>query len=105
MLFCVCKQNQYMKNIFLSFAFVLASLTLFTNCTQSSGTKTGDTTKVKATATAEPADTTSMVRNYPPIDKAQYDSLMKRMGHGDSTGKWPLKNAPYPLPGAILPYK
>lgn len=96
-----------MKNLFLSFSFVLASLTLFSNCTQSSGTKTGDTTKVKSAATgdAETADTTTVTRNYPPIDKAQYDSLMKRLSNGDTTGKWPVKNAPYPLPGAIFPYK
>ena len=27
------------------------------------------------------------------------------MAHGDTTGKWPVKNTPYPLPGAILPFK
>ncbi len=30
---------------------------------------------------------------------------MIKLAHGDTTGKWPVKNAPYPLPGAILPYK
>jgi hypothetical protein len=30
---------------------------------------------------------------------------MKRMANGDTTGRWPVKGAPYPLPGAILPFK
>jgi len=30
---------------------------------------------------------------------------MKRLANGDTTGRWPVKNAPYPLPGAILPFK
>jgi hypothetical protein len=98
-----------MKNIFLSTVLLLSSLGLFSNCNQSNGSKktTGSTTvAAKPGAEAEPADTTTVVKNnYPPIDKAQYDSLMKRMAHGDTTGKWPVKNAPYPLPGAIFPYK
>jgi len=38
------------------------------------------------------------------LDTARYDSLMKRMANGDKTGRWPVKNAPLPLPGAILPF-
>ena len=38
------------------------------------------------------------------LDTARYDSLMKRLANGDKTGKWPVKKAPYPLPGAILPF-
>jgi hypothetical protein len=33
---------------------------------------------------------------------ALYDSLMHKMANGDK--RWPVKNTPYPLPGAILPY-
>ncbi|HVW94907.1 MAG TPA: hypothetical protein VHA56_02980 [Mucilaginibacter sp.] len=36
------------------------------------------------------------------IDTALYDSLMIRLANGSK--KWPVKNAPYPLPGAILPF-
>jgi len=39
-----------------------------------------------------------------PLDTALYDSLMLRLANGDKTGRWPVKNAPYPLPGAILPF-
>ncbi len=38
------------------------------------------------------------------LDTARYDSLMVKLANGDKTGKWPVKNAPYPLPGAILPF-
>jgi hypothetical protein len=29
---------------------------------------------------------------------------MNYLANGDTTGRWPVKNAPYPLPGAILPF-
>jgi hypothetical protein len=38
------------------------------------------------------------------LDTARYDSLMLKLANGDKTGRWPVKNAPYPLPGAILPF-
>lgn len=37
------------------------------------------------------------------IDTADYDQRMLALSNGDTTGKWPAK-APYPLPGALLPY-
>ncbi|MGZ3838278.1 MAG: hypothetical protein ACXVMS_05180 [Flavisolibacter sp.] len=40
----------------------------------------------------------------PALDTAQYNSLMKYLANGDTTGRWPVKNAPYPLPGAVLPF-
>lgn len=87
---------------------VLASLVLFTNCSNSGASKLNtkaaaakkDTTPKKAADTVAAAPVV-----YPPINHAHYDSLMKKLAHGDTTGRWPVKNAPYPLPGAILPYK
>ena len=38
------------------------------------------------------------------LDSALYDSLMIKLANGDKTKKWPVKKAPYPLPGAILPF-
>ncbi|HWZ36161.1 MAG TPA: hypothetical protein VNW51_08390 [Mucilaginibacter sp.] len=102
-----------MRNIFLSTLLVLSSLGLFSNCTQikTDAKDVGKTTAKAATAATAaknadtfPGDSTQKVV-YPPIDKKLYDSLVKRLAHGDTTGKWPVKNAPYPLPGAILPYK
>jgi hypothetical protein len=39
-----------------------------------------------------------------PIDTLRYDSLMRKLANGDKTGRWPVKHAPRPLPGAILPF-
>src|ERR1700743_3228416 len=95
---------------------------LFAGCSQNnSATKSivkPPTKKEEAGKKGEPAKETAPVKKandiaatpplpttYAPINHAQYDSLMKKLAHNDSTGKWPVKNTPYPLPGAILPYK
>ena len=38
-----------------------------------------------------------------PLDTALYNKLMLNLANHDTTGKWPAK-APYPLPGAVLPF-
>src|SRR5436305_370658 len=38
------------------------------------------------------------------LDTAKYNQLMKYIANGDTTGRWPVKNAPLPLPGAIFPF-
>jgi hypothetical protein len=38
-----------------------------------------------------------------PLDTATYDRIVKALSNNDTTGKWPAK-APYPLPGALLPF-
>jgi hypothetical protein len=38
------------------------------------------------------------------LDTLKYDSLMKKLANGDKSGRWPVKNKEYPLPGAILPF-
>jgi hypothetical protein len=96
------------KNVLLPAAFVLTSLMLFSSCSQPASTKDKaadpkDTTQKVVAAAKE--DTVPAHVVYPPIDKKLYDSLMKRLANGDTTGKWPVKNTPYPLPGAILPFK
>jgi hypothetical protein len=53
-------------------------------------------TNLKAQTTSK--DTTSKTT----FDAARYDSLMNRMANGDK--RWPVKDAPSPLPGAILPF-
>ncbi|WDF57053.1 hypothetical protein [Mucilaginibacter sp. KACC 22063] len=55
----------------------------------------------KSTAQTIQPDSTLKPAN---LDTARYDSLMLHLVHGDTTGKWPVKNAPYPKPGAILPF-
>ena len=38
------------------------------------------------------------------VDTLQYKALMDSLAGGDTTGRWPVKSAPYPYEGAILPY-
>jgi hypothetical protein len=38
-----------------------------------------------------------------PIDTVDYNKKMIAISNNDTTGRWPVK-APYPFPGAILPY-
>ena len=42
---------------------------------------------------------------YAPVDTMAYLQKVKYLANGDTTGKWPVKKQPYPLPGAILPFK
>lgn len=101
-----------LKNIIFSTSVLLIPLFILTNCSNNSSAKTDKKAETTAAAKAPDsanaeastaADTTPV--SYPPLNKKLYDSLMKKLAHGDTTGKWPVKNAPYPLPGAILPFK
>jgi len=79
------------------------SLALFANCTSNSEKTDGKTSKaVNASGDSVVAgpDTTRQ-----PVDTTKYDALLKKLANGDTTGKWPVKNQPYPLAGAILPFK
>ncbi|MDB5191803.1 MAG: hypothetical protein JWQ96_1366 [Segetibacter sp.] len=60
--------------------------------------KAGD--KITATEIAE--GKTEAPKNV--IDTAAYDRLLIANANNDTTGKWPVK-MPYPLPGAIFPFK
>src|SRR6201985_784652 len=95
-----------MKRIIFCSVFLLSSSILFLNCTQSKGNKQDVKTHPPPALAGQTNDTVSNQKVVsPPIDKKLYDSLMKRLAHGDTSGKWPVKNTPYPLPGAILPFK
>ena len=50
-----------------------------------------------------PLKTEDTTRN--PVDTAKYNALLAKLANGDTTGKWPVKKQPYPLAGAILPFK
>lgn len=74
----------------------------FTNCSsgakeksEKNGTKSGDTTEV--------IEEEANLRT--PVDTAKYNQLVNANANGDTTGKWPVKNQPIPLDGAILPFK
>jgi len=68
----------------------LASLFILSGCGQKteSGSK-----KEKKAKVAETTDTTA------------YKNKILAIANGDTTGRWPVKGQPYPIKGAILPYK
>jgi hypothetical protein len=63
-------------------------------------------TTVKNTSTPAPqsAAAATVADDRKPIDTAQYNHLMTYLANGDSSGRWPVKGQPYPVPGAILPF-
>src|ERR1043165_4646372 len=57
-------------------------------------------TKDSVQSKSEQTNTTSAQK----LDTAKYYQLMKYVANGDTMGRWPVKNAPLPLPGALLPF-
>ena len=98
------------KHIALNSLLIAASLTFFSSCgSNNNSSKPAKTPAAKPASDSGAKTTEDTVAaapvSYQPIDHKQYDSLMKKLSHGDTTGLWPVKNTPYPLAGAILPYK
>lgn len=58
----------------------------------------------KDTTDQDPAVALQEAPKVVALDTAAYDAKMQQITNGDSSGLWPVK-APYPLPGAILPFK
>jgi len=60
------------------------------------------------TQTASAQDSSGKEQNVPAssttLDTAKYNQLMQYVANGDTSGRWPVKNAPLPLPGAVLPF-
>ncbi len=89
------------KHILFAFALAAASFTLLTNCSES---REAGIPFSQAAATSKQKDTLIAKPVLQPVNPKQYDSLMKKLANGDTTGKWPVAKTPYPLAGAILPY-
>lgn len=61
-------------------------------------------TKDSTQAKSETKNNAAASSGRQPLDSARYDQLMTYLANGDTSGRWPVKNSPYPLPGAILPF-
>jgi len=94
-----------MKSPYLSGIFVIgiATIALLSNCNSETKKVAGPTTRLAAatsdTTAAEPENLRAAV------DTASYNNALIKIANGDTTGRWPVKNQPMPLPGAILPFK
>jgi hypothetical protein len=89
-----------LKHLTLTFLSAASLLVLFTNCTGSSSSKTA-----KVDTAGKSPVTASGSRALVAIDTAKYNQKLLELANGDTTGRWPVKKQPYPLPGAILPFK
>lgn len=74
-------------------------------CSQNAPGTNGTKTQGKTTGTDSISAAPERESNYKPIDTAAYNQKIKLLANGDTTGHWPVKKQPYPIPGAILPFK
>jgi hypothetical protein len=91
--------NNHFKGIIGLFTIMLVAFGCSNDNAQSSKNQQADSTAKNGKGTA--GATASEPKT---IDTAKYNQLITYMVNGDTTGHWPVKNAPYPLPGAILPF-
>jgi hypothetical protein len=80
----------YKHFIYLSLSFLL----LFCSCNQKSEKEAG-----KKSSSEQPEV------KVIPTDTLAYQKKIMAIANGDTTGLWPVKSQPYPLNGAILPFK
>lgn len=73
------------------------------SCGSGSGNNTKSAADSTKTAETKSAETTAGSPNGE-LDTARYQQLISYMANGDTSGRWPVKNAPLPLPGAVLPF-
>jgi len=90
------------KRTFLLVAVAMTLAGLLSNCTnpQKKTTASGSKSESKEVTkeNAEPATSA-----YEPTDTAIYNKKIIALANGDTTGRWPVKKQPYPMPGALLP--
>ncbi len=77
----------------------LAIVCIFTGCTLKTKSNTTDY-KPDKTPIAEISE-----KKLAGIDTIAYNKRLKALANGDTTGRWPVKRQPYPIKGAILPFK
>lgn len=88
-----------MKN----FLPLLLAICLFA-CNSNSQNKQVKVAAAKDSVASSDGTATEAAPPSGPLDTARYNKLMKYLANGDSSGRWPVKNQPYPLAGAILPF-
>ena len=93
------------KRIDLWFSFlILAGVTLQSCGQANSEVKASDSLVKVAIDTPDTGTVATVQSTNTMLDTALYNQKLKYMVNGDSSGKWPVK-APYPVAGAILPFK
>jgi len=94
-----------MKNKMYKAVFGIALLGTVLSCTQDAKTSSSVSAKAKDSTVNANNDEAEAAAPATTIDTATYSQKVLENANGDTTGKWPVKNQPAPLPGAILPFK
>jgi len=85
--------------------FSLIILFFFASCTQNTGKANADTAAKDTLSNSELQDETIEEPVETHVDSVLYRKQVMALVNGDTTGKWPVKDQPIPLAGAILPNK
>lgn len=64
----------------------------------------GETAKQDSAQKARQQPSAATTTYSSQLDTVNYNRLLTHMVNGDTSGRWPVKGAPLPLPGAILPF-
>ena len=73
--------------------FAITFILILSGCTKQSGSNK-----------AKNAEETVVEKPMPPVDTLAYNQKLEFIANGDTTGRWPVENQPFPLKGAILPF-
>lgn len=85
----------------IAFLTCMATMLLTMSC----GQTLSETGQKKDTSGVRLVENPEIIKQEPVIlDSVLYDQKMLELANGDSSGLWPVKG-PYPLPGAIFPFK
>lgn len=80
------------------------TLLVFLCCAGCNEAKTSQSVQIKENQKTEQDSSSGVPKAAAStLDTAVYNKKMLELSNNDTTGKWPAK-APYPLPGALLPY-
>lgn len=97
------KKSTFLQIICLSVIVSSLFLSCRTNVDHANGQESqSDTLESNSTAVAEQQKVDPPA---PQVDSTAFRNDMLALVNGDTTGKWPAKGQPIPLPGAILPQK
>jgi hypothetical protein len=98
------KEKMKLSKLAGTFLIGMATITLFANCSSSSSKADAQTKGPADPSLTDTSKAAAPVVDVKPIDTAKYKQQLAHIANGDTTGKWPVKNQPFPLPGSILPF-
>ena len=83
-------------------AMVITMTGFFSSCTKTPK-KTSKSTNGSDSIELTNKETTPPSKALIAIDTAFYNKKIIELANGDTSGRWPVKNQPYPIAGALLP--